>query len=86
MNVTQIAQTLAVLVMTNATSASAQAPAVTGAWTRVAIRDSSGKTLQLPNAHAFVIFSADGFFSQSVIPTGRPSTTVSGMTCRSSER
>ena len=43
-----------------------------GAWERFAMKDSTGADVQnLPPA-AFTIFSADGFYSQTAIPTGRP--------------
>lgn len=47
---------------------------VVGAWERVALSDAQGKPTQPPAPAAFVIFSADGFFSQSGVPTGRQKT------------
>jgi hypothetical protein len=42
-----------------------------GAWERFAMKDSTGADVRpLPPA-AFTIFSADGFYSQTAIPTGR---------------
>jgi hypothetical protein len=52
--------------------AGAQAQSLTGAWRRLSLRDSAGAAIQPPEAPAFVIFSANGYFSQSAIPTGRP--------------
>ena len=72
MNASKITRTLVVLVLVSAGVARAQSPTVVGAWTRVSLRDSVGKTAQPPDAPAFVIFSANGFFSQSAIPSGRP--------------
>ena len=72
MNASKIPRMLAVLTLASAGIARAQAPTVVGAWTRVSLRDSVGKSVQPPDAPAFVIFSANGFFSQSAIPAGRP--------------
>lgn len=63
---------LFVLVLATTGVARAQAPTVVGAWTRVSLRDSVGKAIQPPVAPAFVIFSANGYFSQTAIPAGRP--------------
>ncbi len=54
-----------------ASRAQTQNPLI-GAWERISLRDAEGKMTQPPAPAAFVIFSADGFFSQSSIPTGRP--------------
>ena len=72
MDANKITRALVLLVLASAGVARAQAPTVVGAWTRVSLRDSVGKTIQPPDAPAFVIFSATGFFSQSGIPAGRP--------------
>ena len=65
--------TLSLLVASLATSsdrADAQSPLV-GAWERFAMKDSTGAVVRdLPPA-AFTVFSADGFYSQTAIPTGR---------------
>jgi hypothetical protein len=42
-----------------------------GAWERVSLLDAEGKAAQPPAPAAFVIFSSDGFFTQSGIPMGR---------------
>lgn len=42
-----------------------------GAWQRFSMKDSTGKDVQSPPPAAFTIFSADGFYSQTAIPTGR---------------
>ena len=52
--------------------AQAQAKALTGAWRRISLRDSTAQPLQPRLVPAFVIFSANGYFSQSAIPAGRP--------------
>jgi hypothetical protein len=52
--------------------AQAQARALPGSWRRISLRDSVGRRVQPPAAPAFVIYSADGYFSQSSIPAGRP--------------
>lgn len=46
-------------------------PSIVGAWERVSLVDAQGKTSQPPAPPAFLIFSADGFFSQSAVPAGR---------------
>lgn len=45
--------------------------ALVGAWERVSLKNAEGAVTQPPAPAAFVIFSADGFFSQTAIPTGR---------------
>jgi len=52
--------------------AQAQTRALTGTWRRISLRDSAGAQAQPPAAPAFVIFSANGYFSQTAIPAGRP--------------
>ena len=48
---------------------------IVGAWERFAMKDSAGSDVTpLPPA-AFTIYSADGFYSQTAIPTGRPKVT-----------
>jgi len=42
-----------------------------GAWERLSAKNAEGVDIQPPEPAAFVIFSADGYFSQTVIPTGR---------------
>jgi hypothetical protein len=42
-----------------------------GAWERVSAKNDEGVDVQPPVPAAFVIFSADGYFSQTTIPTGR---------------
>ena len=72
MDANRIARLLGVLVLATASVARAQTPTVVGSWTRVSLRDSVGKAIQPPNAPAFVIFSANGYFSQTGMPAGRP--------------
>ena len=43
-----------------------------GAWERFSMKDSTGANVQNPPPAAFTIFTADGFYSQISIPTGRP--------------
>ena len=43
-----------------------------GSWERISLLDGEGKAIQPPSPPAFVIFSSDGFFSQSSIPAARP--------------
>lgn len=45
--------------------------ALVGAWERVSLKNADGAVTQPPAAAAFLIFTADGFFSQTAIPTGR---------------
>jgi len=65
--------TLSLLVasLAAANRAEAQNPLV-GTWERFAMKDSTGADVQNPPPAAFTIFSADGFYSQTAIPTGRP--------------
>jgi hypothetical protein len=42
-----------------------------GAWERLSLTNAEGVDIQPPEPAAFVIFSADGYYSQTVIPTGR---------------
>jgi hypothetical protein len=44
---------------------------IVGAWERFSMKDSTGADLQNPPPPAFTIFSPDGFYSQTAIPTGR---------------
>jgi len=55
-----------------ATSAEAQGGrGLVGAWERVSIKDSTGAAVQPTPPTAFTVFTADGFYSQIAIPTGR---------------
>ena len=66
---------VAVVAVAVAVPALAQAPtSLVGAWERVSLVDGQGKPTQPPAPAAFVIFSADGFFSQSGVPAGRQKT------------
>src|SRR5262245_33188381 len=42
-----------------------------GAWERFSLRMPDGTVGQPPLAAAFLIFSADGYYSQTGVPTGR---------------
>lgn len=69
----RVLMTLSLLVASLATAsdrADAQSPLV-GAWERFAMKDSTGADVQNPPPAAFTIYSADGFYSQIAIPTGR---------------
>ena len=46
-------------------------PPLVGAWERFSLKNDEGVDIQPPEPVAFVIFTADGYFSQTVIPTGR---------------
>jgi hypothetical protein len=73
MRTTSITRVLVVLLLFASTKvAEAQGRKVTGAWRRIALFDSSGKSTQPPSAPAFVVFTSDGYFSQTAIPAGRP--------------
>jgi hypothetical protein len=52
--------------------AQAQARALSGSWRRISLRDSTAQPLQPPLPPAFLIFSPNGYFSQTAIPAGRP--------------
>lgn len=66
--------TLSILVASLASaSVSAQSPhPIVGAWERFSIKDSTGTDISPAPAAAFTIFSAEGFYSQTAIPAGRP--------------
>jgi hypothetical protein len=50
----------------------AQADArLVGVWERVSLRDATGNTTQPPGPAAFLILSANGYFSQIAAPVGR---------------
>src|SRR5215475_5201828 len=42
-----------------------------GEWERLSLTNAEGVDIQPPEPAAVVIFSADGYYSQTVIPTGR---------------
>jgi hypothetical protein len=44
---------------------------VVGTWERVAIKDAEGNALENRFVPSFLIFSADGHYSQTVLPAGR---------------
>ena len=52
--------------------AQAQGNTLTGAWRRISFRDSTAQPEQPRLVPSFVIFSANGYFSQSILPAGRP--------------
>ena len=61
-----------VLTLGLATESTAQTPnSLVGAWERISLLDAEGKSTQPPTPAAFLILTADGFFSQSAIPPGR---------------
>jgi hypothetical protein len=72
MHVTTLIRALAILALADTAVAGAQSSALTGAWERVSLRDSTGTILQPPAPAAFAIYSSDGYFSQTAIPAGRP--------------
>ena len=47
------------------------ANSLAGAWERFSLKDSSGTAQQPPAGAAFLIMTADGFYSQMTIPAGR---------------
>ncbi len=66
-----------VVVFGSATTSRAQTQSpLVGAWERVSAinmeRIAEGEIVQPPSPVSFLMFSADGFFSQIGIPTGRP--------------
>src|SRR2546428_1822773 len=64
---------LPILIVGHAGLASAQGSApLAGVWQRVSQKDSAGAAIQPPGPAAFAIYSANGYFSQSAIPTVRP--------------
>jgi hypothetical protein len=59
------------LFFTNALVAQSNNPLI-GAWERTMLKNPQGQVTQPPLPPAFVIFSANGYFSQTAIPAGRP--------------
>jgi hypothetical protein len=43
-----------------------------GTWERISLRGAEGQTTQPPAPAAFVVFTANGQWSQMAIPSGRP--------------
>ena len=72
MRIKAVGTLIVILIFSIANPAQAQAKALTGAWMRIAFRDSTAQPLQPRFVPSFVIFSANGYFSQSVFPAGRP--------------
>ena len=72
MDANKLARVFVLVTLAAVGAARAQAQSVVGAWSRVSLKDSVGKAIQPPDPPAFAIFSANGFFSQSEIPAGRP--------------
>jgi hypothetical protein len=72
MTTNTITRVVLVLSLSSIGAGRAEAQSVVGAWTRISLKDSAGKAIQPPEPPAFVIFSANGLFSQSAIPAGRP--------------
>ena len=72
MHLNKLTRALPILVLALTGVACARSSPLTGAWERVSLRDSTGTTLQPPAPAAFAIYSAHGYFSQTAIPTGRP--------------
>jgi hypothetical protein len=73
MHLSNLAGAISLLVLVHTGLAGAQSSPLTGAWERVSLRDSAGAIRQPPAPAAFAIYSANGYFSQTGIPTGRPS-------------
>ncbi len=53
-------------------AAAQNAGALVGAWQRFSMKDSTGTAVDPVPPAAFVVFTADGFYSQTAIPAGRP--------------
>jgi hypothetical protein len=71
MRIKPVGTLLLFLTLAIADVAQAQASALPGAWRRISFRDSTAQPLQPRLVPSFVIFS-NGYFSQSIIPAGRP--------------
>lgn len=67
---------IVVLTFCSASMAAAQTQLV-GVWERTSLLDAEGKPTQPPTPAAFLIFTADGFWAQNAIPTGRAKVTKS---------
>jgi hypothetical protein len=71
----RVLPTLSILVasLVSASALAAQSPhPIVGAWERFSIKDSTGTDVSPPPPAAFTIFSAEGFYSQTAVPKGRP--------------
>jgi len=72
MRITTVGTLMLFLTLAIADVAQAQARTLTGVWRRISFRDSTAQPLQPRLVPSFVIFSANGYFSQSIMPAGRP--------------
>jgi hypothetical protein len=63
--------TLALAFGLGVVSMSAQGSSLVGTWERTSLLNAEGKPTQPPAPAAYLIFSADGHFTQIAIPTGR---------------
>lgn len=72
MSPNRLRRALPVLVLACTGAAGAQSSPLAAAWERVSLRDSAGTVVQPPAPVAFAIYSANGYFSQIALPTGRP--------------
>lgn len=55
----------------NSTASTSDAMALVGSWERVARQDDDGKPINDQTSQSFLLFSADGHYSQITTPTGR---------------
>ena len=62
---------LAVLTYAFAVSAAPNAKAFVGTWERFSLRDEAGKPAEERTVRSFLLFSADGHYSQTTLPAGR---------------
>ena len=66
-----IAIMLATLLAVTSTASAPNAKALVGTWERFSIKDDEGKPSEERTVRSFLLFSADGHYSQTTIPAGR---------------
>ncbi len=77
MNKKLIAIVISVIALTftlaslSAGNAAPNQKAFVGTWERFSIKDDEGKASEGPTVRSFLLFSADGHYSQTTIPAGR---------------
>ncbi len=55
----------------NATAAAPNAKALVGTWERFSLKDNEGKPAEERTVRSFLLFCADGHYSQTILPAGR---------------
>ena len=63
--------TLATLLAVSSTALAPNPKAFVGTWERFSLKDDAGKAAEERTVRSFLIFSADGHYSQTTLPAGR---------------